>query len=168
MTTGERIKYARKQAGLTQEQLAKKCGIATITVGQYERNKRQPSMDMISDLAGALRVSMLYLLGIADYDGTLVPDYFADPDDYALIKALNPQALQLWGGIPDKEGMAAETVENNGSFRRTYLNIFDMLNDAGKQKAIERLEELAEIPRYQRSPNQPDEKNKALRSNAEL
>ena len=101
---------------------------------------------------------MLYLLGIADYDGTLVPDYFADPDDYALLKALNPQALQLWGGIPDKEGVVTEMMENNGSFRRTYLNIFDMLNDAGKQRAIECVKELAEIPRYQRSRNQPDDK----------
>ena len=160
MTTGERIKYARKQAGLTQEQLAKKCGIATITVGQYERDKRQPSIDMLFDLAEKLGISVQFLLGICDFDGILMPDNFADPDDYAFVKMLYPNGIRMRRTISmtDDDGMATEMMENDGQFRQTYLNMFNMLNDAGKQKAIERLEELAEIPRYQRSPNQPDEK----------
>ena len=39
-TTGELIKKYRKQAGLTQEQLAKKIGVSLMSVRRYESNER--------------------------------------------------------------------------------------------------------------------------------
>lgn len=64
VTMGERIKAARKRVGLTQEQLAKKCEIATITIGQYERNKRQPRIEQLQAIADALNISFDNLLNI--------------------------------------------------------------------------------------------------------
>ena len=37
MTTGERIKEARKKAGMTQAQLSERSGIAAISIHQYEQ-----------------------------------------------------------------------------------------------------------------------------------
>lgn len=63
MSIGERIKQARKAAHLTQEQLAQKCGVATITIRQYENEKRKPSIEQIRNISDALRVNWMYLIG---------------------------------------------------------------------------------------------------------
>lgn len=42
MTTAERIKRARQNAGLTQEQLAHAVGVASITVSRWERELHEP------------------------------------------------------------------------------------------------------------------------------
>lgn len=148
MTMGERIKVARKKAGLTQEKLAKKCGIATITIGQYERNKREPNIETIFNLAEKLNVSASYLLGVVDLDGSISQDSFADPTDYEFIKALGLDKPQDQESITDAKRIAEEMIETGGYYRRTYLDVFNRLNDDGKKKAIERVEELAEIPKY--------------------
>lgn len=51
---GEGIKRARKEHGLTQEQLAKALQISTATLASYENNKTVPGMDLI------LRISTLF------------------------------------------------------------------------------------------------------------
>lgn len=60
MSLGQKIRQARKEAGLTQAQLAEKCGLAAITIQQYERDKREPRMEQLVAIMDALHVSMLY------------------------------------------------------------------------------------------------------------
>lgn len=57
MTTGERIKAARKAAGMTQQELAKKLGVSYTLVSQYERNLRNPKYVTLQKIAVALGVS---------------------------------------------------------------------------------------------------------------
>lgn len=56
MGIGERIKAARKSAGLTQKALAEKIGAATGTIQQYELGKRQPRIERLQAIAAALNV----------------------------------------------------------------------------------------------------------------
>lgn len=63
MTIGERIKAARKRAELTQEQLAQKSGVATITIRQYESDKREPRQKQIKAIANVLGVDWVELYG---------------------------------------------------------------------------------------------------------
>lgn len=63
MSYGENIKAARKAAKLTQEELAKRCGMATITIGQYERNLREPRQEQLQSIASALGIHILELIG---------------------------------------------------------------------------------------------------------
>ena len=42
MSIGEKIRYFRKESGYTQKELAELSGIATITLQQYELEKRVP------------------------------------------------------------------------------------------------------------------------------
>lgn len=63
MNYGENIKAARKAANLTQDELAKKCGLAAITIGQYERNLREPRQEQLQHIASALGVHVLDLMG---------------------------------------------------------------------------------------------------------
>ena len=62
MTIGQRIKEARKNAGLTQRELAEKSGSATGTIQQYELGKRQPRIEQLQAIASALGVTTAYFL----------------------------------------------------------------------------------------------------------
>lgn len=56
MTLGERIKKARKAAGLTQAQLAAACGWENASrVGNYEQGAREPSLEDLGLIAVAVR-----------------------------------------------------------------------------------------------------------------
>lgn len=63
MTTGQRIKEARKKAGLTQAALAEKLGISYVGVSQWENDLRNPKYETLQRIATALGVSVADLLG---------------------------------------------------------------------------------------------------------
>ncbi len=68
MTIGQRIKEARKVAGLTQRELAEKAGTATGTIQQYELGKRQPRIEQLRRIACALSTSWVDLAGDMSFD----------------------------------------------------------------------------------------------------
>ena len=54
MTTGEKIRAARKAVGLTQKQLGVLCNIAESTIRRYELGKLRPKNDTLSKIAPKL------------------------------------------------------------------------------------------------------------------
>ena len=62
MTLGEKIKEARKQCGLSQEQLAEKMSVSRSALAKWETDKGLPDIDNLKALAGFLNVSVDYLL----------------------------------------------------------------------------------------------------------
>ena len=62
MTLGEKIKEARKQCGLSQEQLAEKMAVSRSAVAKWEANNGLPDVDNLKALAQLLNVSIDYLL----------------------------------------------------------------------------------------------------------
>ena len=66
VTTGQRIKAARKRAGLTQKELGAKLGVAYQTLAQWENYLRNPKIETIQRIADALGVSLQYILGVVD------------------------------------------------------------------------------------------------------
>ncbi len=62
MTLGEKIKEARKQCGLSQEQLAEKMAVSRSAVAKWEANNGLPDVDNLKALAKLLNVSVDYLL----------------------------------------------------------------------------------------------------------
>ena len=64
MTTGERIKVARKKAGMTQAQLSEQSGIAAISIHQYEAGKRQPQIERLLRVASVLHVPIEQLIDV--------------------------------------------------------------------------------------------------------
>ena len=61
-TLGERIRELRKGAGMTQKQLAEKCGTYDSAIRKYEAGKNIPRVDMIKRLADALGVTPAEML----------------------------------------------------------------------------------------------------------
>ena len=64
MTIGEKIKYCRKQIGITQDKLAELTGIHPVSIRKYETNKMQPQPPQLEKIAAALDVSYNALNGI--------------------------------------------------------------------------------------------------------
>lgn len=62
MTLGEKLKEARKQAGLSQEQLSEKLGISRSAVAKWEIDKGIPDIENLKALSGLLGVSIDYLV----------------------------------------------------------------------------------------------------------
>ncbi len=71
MTLGEKIKEARKQCGLTQEQLAEKMLVSRSAIAKWESDKGLPDVQNLKTLSRLLNVSVDYLLG----NGETVTDF---------------------------------------------------------------------------------------------
>lgn len=82
MAIGEQIKTLRKKMGYTQKQLAEKCGMAEITIRQYELNKREPRQETIEKIATALGVDPFSL-------------YSFEMASEALEKGINQKEIKL-------------------------------------------------------------------------
>ena len=80
MTIAQRIKEARTAAELTQEELAKALGLATITVRQYEAGSREPKLSTIKAMASALGVEPAWLMDIEPRKNVLLWQYNEDLD----------------------------------------------------------------------------------------
>lgn len=64
---GDRIKELREARFLTQAQMAEKTGININTLASYERNIREPRIEVITQLCSFFEVSSDYLLGLTPY-----------------------------------------------------------------------------------------------------
>lgn len=62
MTLGEKLKEARKQASLSQEQLAEKLGVSRSAVAKWETDNGIPDVGNLKVIARLLHVSINYLL----------------------------------------------------------------------------------------------------------
>ena len=62
MTFGEKLKEARKEAGLSQEQLAQKLSVSRSAVAKWESDKGMPDVNNLKAISQLLDVSVDYLL----------------------------------------------------------------------------------------------------------
>lgn len=151
MTTGQRIKAAREQAGLTQVELGDKIGVSGVAVMRYEKDTRQPRYDLLQRIATALNVSVGYLLGSVT-ERVIIPGRLKivevdDPESGFFrydIEAADDEALNYGYQILGRAGASVQTY----SPQALVLTAMEKLNNDGQQKAVERVEELTEIPRY--------------------
>lgn len=65
-TFGKRLLDVRKQRKLSQDELGKNVGVHGAVIGRYERGEVKPSIEMATQLAEALDVSLDYLVGTTD------------------------------------------------------------------------------------------------------
>ena len=179
MTIGARIKAARKNTGLTQAKLSEISGVAAITIHQYEAGKRHPQLAQIQGLSKALNVPMSYLMGDTDDPNDRSKTHWMeivkgdDPDPQPKQIVFNVTPDPEWEDLHRKLENGTITLEEKQRLlqmmdegleraRKTVsekkvriLTHMDKLNEEGQQKAVERVEELAEIPRYQRQGTNP-------------
>lgn len=73
---GSKIRYERKKAGLTQAQLAERCGICSPNLVKYETGKQVPRLQMLKRIGDAIGIpytrfldmeSQAYQKNLSDY-----------------------------------------------------------------------------------------------------
>lgn len=177
---GENIKTARIKMGMTQEELAIAANTTKAAISRYELGKREPKVDMIVKIADILNVSVGYLQGRETIQTQAILDAMR-MKDYATAEKLIGLPAGSIVPIPENEQTAIDTqlaqaqhekeitlnklrlyfrVKFDHLSEQDYLSIkalidnFSQLNPEGQQKAIERIEELTEIPKYKKDPPQ--------------
>ena len=142
MTTGEKIRAYRKKNKLTQKKLGELCGIAEPTIRRYELNMLNPKYETLTKIGAALHVEAWDLVD----DKFMVPDkYQPTAEDVEDLDRLFP-----------REDDIGETISVEYKFEASLevkaklTNAFALLNEEGQQVAIERIEELTEIPKYRK------------------
>ena len=78
MVVGARLREARKNQNLSQEELGKLLGLSKSAISLYETEKRNPTLENIVEMMYILGVSADYLLGtdvIVEVSASPVPKY---------------------------------------------------------------------------------------------
>lgn len=128
MKIGEKIKQKRKEHKMSQRELAAKLEIPYSTLANYENNHREPKLEQLTKIAAALECSPVDLL-----------------DD-------NADMFQKWD--TEHPGMGGEVAfwekvySQFGHPAVDLMNTFNELNDLGKEKARDYINDLAEQDKY--------------------
>ena len=128
MTVSENIRYFRKERGYTQKQLSELAGIATITLQQYELEKREPKLENLQKIAEALGIPIAALLDIDETD----------------------QALNT---LSDFKNVDVKQTQYPDMFNLKELEPYFSLNRKGKDKALSYIDDLAKLPEYTSDDN---------------
>ena len=141
MNIGSRIRNARQEKGLSQEDLAKAIGATKSAVSRYEAGKRMPNLGQIQAIAAALDGDVVYLVcgqtTTEVQNGILIQ---AEAEAKAEFEKLQ---LEFQSRSFDERVSVSSALIH-------LFKLFGRFNPIGYQKAVERVEELAEIPKYQR------------------
>ncbi len=140
MDIGENIKKYRLLKNMTQKQLAKKAGVAEITIRQYESGKRVPKTVQLFSVADALGITPFDLRGepipTSYNDGKIS---FFDQDGNETLRADPVELQRVVNEMVNKVHPTNESL---------LLNAFEKLNMKGKNEALKRVNELTEIKKY--------------------
>lgn len=130
MNFADRLKDARKHAGYTQKRLAEQCELATGTIQQYELGVRSPKPENVAKIATALNLGYSFTK-----DG--------EPYFYDFVDTVRKPEYE------ENEEFNRLQMENSGNTGK-IVKTFNKLNTEGQDKAIEQVELLTEIPKYQK------------------
>ena len=109
---GDKIRQLRKNAGITQSELAKKLGISGSAVGMYEQGRREPDSKTLLKLCSVFGITTDYLLGNAEAkssEGREVSDVF---DEFT--RMLSSQQCLMFDGEPlndDDKGKIVDAIK---------------------------------------------------------
>ena len=136
---GASIREQRKKQKLTLNELGLKMGISGSLVGQYERGVVNPKYETIMRFAKALNTTPRELLS-GVWKSQLSQELLSQEMEEMFKSEDCVEIKYTFGGelIP----VTAQEKLNNA---------FAKLNAEGKEVAIERVEELAQIPKYQKA-----------------
>ena len=137
------LRKARKAAGITQKDLANALGINRATISKYESGTIEPSISQLKQIAEILQISWFDLL----------PEH--ERGTYMLANVI---ANGL--GTDTGNDTAEFDEESELSYQSLSLirvgDAFELLNEDGISEAVKRVEELTEIPKYQKAEDTTD------------
>lgn len=150
---GSRIRQCRKLKGLTQEDLASRVGLSTMSIRRYESGDRLISEKNLQRIADALGVHVLDLMGVGDQlDKYRVEAILPGGEKLPMTENVREifdslskeHRAEIWKIL--KPVVETPSLPSKARLDAAYAK----LNPTGQQVAVERVEELTEIPRYQK------------------
>lgn len=176
-TIGEKIRSLRKAHGWTLSYLGEQMGISGSLVGQYERGILNPKPETIARFASALGVSELELsdgelserLSKAIQEAQKEIKFREECDEVLGDELTQEDHIDRWENtISDLSKkynldpmLLSCYVPRHGEITdpdiQKVSDIMQTMNDTGRRVVVERVQELAQIPAYQKGPD-PDEK----------
>ncbi len=119
-TVGERIKYLRKRAGLTQEELAQKCGYRSLTtINKIELGINNVPLSVVEKIANVFDVTPAYIMGWTDTPSSSL----SSPDVYTFenIHPITTKKIPMLGNIAC--GVPSYATEDRESYIRVGTDI---------------------------------------------
>ena len=164
MTTGERIKAARKRAGMTQQDLADRLQISYVGVSQWESGRRNPKKGTLERIAEVLNVPLSNLTGTyimnddeifdfitrawsqADYQVTMLQQQDGQQEEIERWERICSELRKLNEDIIAKHQEEREKLPEQ---EEKLLEIFRQLNSAGKRRILDIANDYVKIIEYQ-------------------
>lgn len=149
MTTAERMKFRRKELGLSAEYVADKLGCSPATIYRYERGdiEKMP-LDILVPLSSILQTTPVYLMGLTpEWDSDIYEDYKSANDETRIL-------IFKKYGVP--VNMESEAIRLNFIKKPSTINSegfqipnYNELSDENKVKAKEYIEMLLKLQQKQ-------------------
>ncbi len=130
MTLGEKLKEARKQAGLSQEQLSEKLGVSRSAVAKWETDNGIPDIDNLRVISQLLSVSIDYLLDNGESVDLLVMREPYNLDDYGNGSKFTKKDRAVRDKLPDAEIHALVAEKKLTKSEKIIDNILTFFTDA--------------------------------------
>ena len=130
-TLGENIVALRRQRKLTQKALAEKLSVSATRLNYWEKDKSNPSIELLDKIAEVLEV----------------------PVD-SLMPSASDEALKKWDKeiapeiVPEEIKTLEKISKEYGKEAVTLLEAFSQLNAIGIVKALEYVSDLSEQDKY--------------------
>lgn len=117
MNIGSNLKIIRNRKQLTQKQLAEMIEVSTITIQNYENNRREPKMDTLNKIAETLNVSVNELLNYAELEKQriqFIKDYYEKyPNDKKILNIVKK--------INAGEPLSDEDIQNIDGYKKADI-----------------------------------------------
>ena len=130
MTLGEKLKEARKQASLSQEQLAEKLGVSRSAVAKWETDNGIPDVGNLKVIAQLLDVSIDYLLDDREGMDVLVLREPYDLSAYGKGSKFTKKNRVVRDKFPDGEIYALLAEQKLTRGEKVVDNLLGILTDA--------------------------------------
>ena len=164
MTIGERIKFVRKQAGMTQQELADRLETSYVGISLWESGKRKPKPESLMRIAEVLDIPATYFTENGHINEQELLDFISwawpRADYQATVQQHSETAqeeIERWERVCSElhkihdEIVAKQQAEDKKRSVQAeeLLEIFEQFNPKGKKKIIELAKEFSKIPEYQ-------------------
>lgn len=107
------FKYLRIQSGLTQQEMADKLKISRSSIGMYENGEREPSFELLENIADYFNVDMNYLIGKKELSENIPQGYYLNEDAREIAQFMfeNPEYRVLFDASRKISKEDIETVK---------------------------------------------------------
>lgn len=129
---GDKIRHYRLEKGLTQKQLAEKCGMYESQIRKYETGKANPKIGTLRRIADGLGVK---LYEIADWTQYSAEDFI---EDFSMVQTEDG----LIRVFPKEQAQQ--------KFDNELLSMVHKLDEPYQEKVMTYAQDLAKIPEYQK------------------